>query len=131
MIDPKELRCGNLVQWGVHHLPVINIFSESKSSYTPYVTLPPPIGIQECHKIEPIPLIEEWLKKFSFGQLSNGEFVLDNFRVVNYNNVDPELKFSFKIKHSDATIYHLADIKFVHQLQNLYFALTQEELTLK
>ena len=69
---------------------------------------------------KPIPLTEEWLLKFGF---VNGE----------KNN------FSFT-KHVDLRIFgHESDynglwigkIEHVHQLQNIYFALTGEELTIK
>lgn len=67
--------------------------------------------------IKPIPLTEEWLVKFGF--LINGS-CCENNKIVLYKIINP-------------TEFHLAGVKlqYVHQLQNLYFALTGEELTLK
>lgn len=84
---------------------------------------------------EPIPLTEEWLLKFRF-KLA-GDFT--NTRVLNvvkhaydcseirYSPNEGLLRFSNGgIKGSTIIPY----VKHVHQLQNLYFALTGEELTL-
>lgn len=70
----------------------------------------------------PIPLTEEWLIKFGF----EGNIIAVN---------------DLWIEHDGDVGYYLADdhsigvgmdyIKYVHQLQNLYFALTGEELTIK
>lgn len=73
-------------------------------------------------EFEPIPLTEEWLIKF-------GLFKNNNAWVLNKPSSDIR-KFEFSI-WKDLT-YNTAelqpDIKHVHQLQNLYFALTGEEL---
>ena len=83
-----------------------------------------PIALETLGKdyIKPIPLTEEWLVKFGFiwGSYTHG----------------------WKIKNSDEKIIIEKDfrlssgifnikIKHVHQLQNLYFALTNTELELK
>lgn len=68
--------------------------------------------------IKPIPLTEEWVLKF---------------RLL-YNPEDPGFtpfwyREDFKIhKRLDGFIYNQTKIYYVHQLQNLYFALTGEEL---
>ena len=70
-------------------------------------------------ELEPIPLTEEWLLKFGFER--NGKKL--TFWKIDLVE-DEEGIFSF----DEARIY--IDIKHVHQLQNLYFSLTGEELTL-
>jgi hypothetical protein len=72
---------------------------------------------------KPIPLTEEWLRKFGFAKydLSKNEFVRNSFRVclsVRDEFVFADWDFAYVV------------IQYVHQLQNLYFALTQTELTL-
>ena len=52
----------------------------------------------------PIPLTEEWLLKFGFERTYNSQF---------------------------RYFGHYIKIKYVHELQNLYFALTGQELTIK
>jgi len=74
-------------------------------------------------ELEPLPLTEEWLLKFGF-----------------YKNIDTELfeKGGFQIEISVLKcLFYLPEfgdwhkeIEYVHQLQNLWFALTSEELTI-
>lgn len=60
--------------------------------------------------LKPIPLTEEWLKKLGFEK--DGEV--------------PKI-----IIIDDYQIYPNAKVAYVHQIQNLYFALTGEELKAK
>jgi len=78
--------------------------------------------------IEPIPLTEEWLERFGFEQMKlyTGDncFVKEKFCVLcdgQLKNYDLRLTFD-----SDQTIR--VELDYVHQLQNLYFALTNTEL---
>lgn len=129
MIKSNELRCGNLV-WdnygGIYK--VVNINSEGFD----YIDAVKPsfkaIGRHELESIEPIPLTEEWLKRFGFEEQeiqtkSDGTteigFVKDIMMVLKGNN------FYYAAPYG----YPNARITQVHQLQNLYFALTQTELT--
>ena len=61
----------------------------------------------------PIPLTEEWLVKFGFENKTK-TFVLNNI--------------SIKQQTKGYFFYLSIMIQYVHQLQNLYFALTGEEL---
>lgn len=69
---------------------------------------------------EPIPLTEEWLEKSGFK--STVEWLLK------YKNNSTLLVSDVKYGFQNIPIQK---IKYVHQLQNLYFALTGEELTIK
>ena len=70
--------------------------------------------------IKPIPLTEEWLMKFGFIQehCCNGK----------YERWNKDCVYIEKINH----VFHhdFISIGAIHQLQNLYFALTGEELQL-
>lgn len=78
---------------------------------------------------EPISLTEEWLLKFGFDKVLprndkmyyrlNDYFVIEDSRVFLLGDDAFEI---LKLRQ---------EIKYVHQLQNLYFALTGEELTIK
>jgi len=69
---------------------------------------------------EPIPLTPDILKQFNFSQLGDYPvFKLNSFR-LSMNLNDGVFIYSAE---SDNVI-----IKYVHQLQNLYFALTGEEI---
>jgi hypothetical protein len=75
------------------------------------------------NNINPIPLTEQWLIDFGFENISCGEWqkgyiILDN-------------------EYTDKGIWNIVEdyqcltiaVKHVHQLQNLYFALTNKELS--
>jgi hypothetical protein len=78
-------------------------------------------------KASPIPLTEEWLLKFGF------EIKLDNFNWNAGIGINEIGDFKLALRHTDnfGWFYksRCTPIKYVHQLQNLYFALTGEELT--
>lgn len=74
---------------------------------------------------KPIPLTEEWLLRFGFE---------NNYIQYEWTNwgmwVEKGLAYEYIVSHGFAnTKSELISIKYVHQLQNLYFALTGEELT--
>lgn len=75
-------------------------------------------GIDHSINFNPIPLTEEWLLKFGFLKYkgNNKDFWLNDFEFAN------DLKWIFWKGNI------LENIEYVHQLQNLYFALTQTEL---
>jgi len=76
-------------------------------------------------EIEPIPLTEEWLLKFGFEKLN-----LIAWRCGNII-IETVLGFNVRMMATEESSVFIKKIKHVHQLQNLYFALTNEELTIK
>lgn len=79
---------------------------------------------------EPIPLTEEWLVKFGFYQEKEGNFNLDVIEDVGLYSRIYDNPFMFFLD-VDSGVIELNHIKHVHQLQNLYHALTGKELTIK
>ena len=80
--------------------------------------------IDEGNECQPIQLTEEWLIRFGFDEI---EMSIP---------VAYKTKSGFRIKEDQRGYwmqykYGTVIIKHVHQLQNLYFALTGEELTIK
>lgn len=82
-------------------------------------------------EIEPIPLTEEWLLKF--GWVWNTE--CNSYE--KYPNGDARMNLAYKSGNNSYTMFNyvlkaiIADrIWYVHQLQNLYFSLTGNELEL-
>jgi len=78
---------------------------------------------------QPIPLTEEWLVKLNF------DLVIDYYLVT--ININKKYLIEINLK-TGATRFRLYDTSFygmdclyVHQLQNLYFALTGKELKLQ
>lgn len=119
MVKSNELRIGNIIEFpfiggnveviGVA-LRVDNVlFIQSKLTTSTFFELP--------EKYKPIPITEEWLLKFGFDKIENGTY-LNKFYVT---IVSGYCVFWITDTYSVA-------IKYVHQLQNIYFALTGEEL---
>ena len=81
---------------------------------------------------EPIPLDAEWLERFSFKQVKLDrtpfyELTIENIKFIYYaGNLD------FGVMGiSQYEFVRMPKIKYVHQLQNLYYCLTHTELTKK
>jgi hypothetical protein len=121
VILPNELRIGNFIEYfGIREVIAIKkhkikVQHESKQGnfiieWCPITSL----------SLEPIPLTDDWLKKLGFKQdIGEPERFFNDFislgkygihRVIEYNGFD-------------------FTITYVHQLQNLHFALTQRDLT--
>lgn len=74
---------------------------------------------------EPIPLTEKWLLKFSFTK-KLGNWELPNFRF----HINKPMNYDGFVFCDGYSV--ISDkIHYVHELQNLYFALTKTELKLK
>jgi hypothetical protein len=74
--------------------------------------------IDEGNECQPIPLTEEWLEKFGFEYSDlNGDSGLWK--------IPP---FQIYGKYNQFIYDYRLDVNYVHQLQNLYFALTGQEL---
>ena len=77
--------------------------------------------------INPIPLTEQWLLDFGF-KVKRGFYDKGKLSILLAN---------LKDYHPNGRVYYVSlaimesQPKYVHQLQNLYFALTQDELILK
>jgi len=82
--------------------------------------------------LKPIPLTEEWLLKFGFE--ANKPYLRGKWMELFYNKNRDDRYFLFKVgaTHiemcSNGLTTAQAPMEYVHQLQNLYFALTGKEL---
>lgn len=131
-MEAKELRKGNIVQndvldifkKGFINIEARHIFEiavkESAQGYDNYVDF-----------FKPIPLTEEWLFKFGFQKDLNWKISLDNFYFLELMRIGEEYSAFHEKKPSEEYAHKLVRVKYVHQLQNLYFALTGEELQLQ
>lgn len=75
-------------------------------------------------KYKPITLTPEWLERFGFESYLNSEYKKDCLYIEILNDGTIEWCWGWNNEKSDP-------INYVHQLQNLYFALTGAELSLK
>lgn len=112
MIQPQELRLGNLfVERNTKQ--IIEVIELTKSSV---------IFSENFDKewqAEPIPLTEEWLIKLGFHEVLGVYAIYGKEINIKLNNGYWDAYFKGK---------YVCVIKHVHQIQNLYFALTGQEL---
>jgi hypothetical protein len=83
----------------------------------------------------PIPLTEEWLLKFGFIRhhydYANDVIYIKNIADNEIDNAEFEWGVYPNELGSGIQIKNRKSLKYVHEIQNLYFALTGEELTFK
>ncbi len=127
----SELRIGNLVMRG--------LTGEATHIYGHGIT---ELAIEEiAHPSKkpmylPLPITEEWLLKFGFGKYSAPENINGVKHVFNVDEAVllesiGDIKGGLHIMCICRGDYFRDNLHYVHQLQNLYFALTGEELALK
>lgn len=117
-MKPEELRKGNLFEYDgkifrvkeIRDYIIVGDRGKGDVDFT----------IKEISSIQ---LTEEWLLKFGFNEMEPSEYTYDAYskRGIQFWNRDNKL-----VIEKPSVSYPL---KYVHQLQNLYFALTGEELT--
>ena len=124
----NELRIGNWVDWDNKTIrsQVKGIHPSGKYAHLEN-------GWVDLIRCDSIPLTEEWLVKFGFYEYDRmGNNIFFSFKEIESFNFNLclyfyELRVNFYGLPWDKSI----KIYQVHQLQNLYFALTGEELQLK
>lgn len=90
--------------------------------------------LENTNNLFPIPIIEEWLLKFGFEKKSQGQYYISRYKELGHEFGDFSISIydDTQIKAWRANKYiGVISCAYVHQLQNLYFALTGEELTIK
>ncbi len=125
-MEAKELRAGNIVIWNFKEIALVayNVYQiEIASNF-------------DKARVKPIKLTEEWLLKLGFEHVVL--LLEDCYRLELPNDEKHTYPFFFYSKSMgnlellEAEHEHtITTVKYVHQLQNLYFALTGEELTIK
>ena len=130
-VNDKEFRIGNLINYRI-----VDEKDERKEwlevSEIDYNDLRI-FGIK--HEInqnyQPIEINEEWLMKFGFEKIIDNEFTL-RYELKK----DPRFDYffskhnlkTFGLRFQGSTFFNV--VKYVHQLQNFYFALTGRELNI-
>ncbi len=136
MIKQKELRIGNYIE-----TKGVDIYSWTVYSIGQMEGVHTLINGFRKDIIKPIPLTEEWLLRFGFEYRSN---VNDGVIVKEYYLRDSMVKCVESLsKHQFSTVsgksfafykggsFITGHLDYVHQLQNIHFAIFAEELELK
>ena len=112
-MEARELRIGNFVDWN-GEVGIVSQLLEKDVFFK--------CGETDLYDaLKPIPLTEEWLFRF-------GYFKLDDYKTTIHFVVKGHLIWlcnDLFMCEKNGVI-----LKYVHQLQNLYFALQQKELTI-
>ena len=124
-MDAKELRIGN---WVNHPDYGEWQWEFSRSDYDAY----------QMDAFSPIPLTEEWLVRFGFEKVISVTFKIDltGVRTLELIIVLQHVRNIVALhdnygKEQKEIIFTRTPIQYIHQLQNLFFALKGEELTFK
>lgn len=118
----EDVRIGNLVYY--HIVDKLNEPEERDAeNIIDCFDIAQMVGNPESNEYKPIPLTEEWLLKFGFTH--EGGYLWDCKDLGYQRFIKNHL-----IKGYFETHYANKHIQYIHQLQNLYFALTGKELTL-
>ncbi len=147
MIEAKELRLGNLLTNFLGESFEVNI--ETLRAFA--------TGHHEFGAPQPIPFTEEWLIKFGFtvrNFVMNDQHKEPFIKTVDYKIAVSDFELEYESitvlkddpNHKSSNIFKLIgnggydepgeldltnQVQYVHQLQNLFFALTGKELTIK
>ena len=134
MIDPRELRIGNWIKIHATETKVGYIESEDWGNFIGSSNF----AERPFEEFEPILLTEEWLIKFGFEKtnfkhrdksISRNVFILGNY-VIQY--IEATWVLSRKAdNHLNFDLVWIKSFNHLHQLQNVYFALTGKELEIR
>lgn len=111
MLKANELRIGNYVKYESFKKPIqVSVIDTTETNIVTTA--------------KPIQLTEKWLLKFGFNEKMFGWW--SSVLFLRVDKIDKSFWFDWAGTMETKCI----NIKYVHQLQNLYFALTGEELFL-
>lgn len=123
MIDAKELRIGNLVylELGFPSLDIHTIRPEDIASIA-----------KDSKNVLPIPLTTEILLKCGFDTDKITFWIYYSIKgTVSYLSLTCDYLWLYDNQLSNIDKYPRREIRYLHQLQNLFYALTQKELDIK
>jgi len=123
-LQAAELRIGNLVNFNNISIGEVTVLNNTRNIG---IVLENGVYRDNNDLFKPIPLTEEWLVKLGLKQDT-----IDKYWYFHptYNKFYPLYRRGVYWGFNGLGL-GVKEIKYVHQLQNLYFALTGEELTVK
>ena len=127
----SELRIGNLVNHTTGQCKVVGFYGEIfRAENINKIELK-----SNVFNLQPIPLTEEWLLKFGFEKIKDFNVYINVWELKGFMvSLGEYINIHVDWADDGADNYHsivVYEELYVHTLQNLYFALTNEELILK
>jgi len=118
----NELRLGNFIKRA----------NKRKYHKDYYAVRPSHLSGNTLCLFEPVPITEEWLLKFGFNHdeyhpIYETLLIYENDNFSLHANLNNGVDFYFYGYDHEASF----EMKYIHELQNLYFALTKTELEIK
>jgi hypothetical protein len=130
-MEAKELRIGNFVK-------VENDYETIKDIGTKYAVCAldlKSIGVSQLYKdIVAIPITEEWLLNFGFKNKGFAFYDKEKETRVTRSKISPNIwiyERAYSSTGYKSKFIYMNSIHYVHQLQNLFFMLNDEELKIK
>lgn len=130
MIKAEELRIGNIIRFPFidKDVKVIGIALTNDNICKIQIETDGSPIMEREPVFEPIPITEEWLRRFWFSMRGGYSYYpnkeIDSFHQITFK----DNKIELECEDSWYTI-DFPFIKYIHQLQNLFFSLTGQELT--
>jgi len=143
-MEAREFRKGNLVSHNFHGIVAVEgVHPNGELLCIPcvkeegYVKGAVKRGWRNLADFEGIPITEDWLRKFGFSDATykngytgvdfkGGNVILDFVLAKPFKIGERQKFYAFEMQG-----YRYKEVEFVHQLQNLFFALTGTELQLQ
>ena len=122
----KQYRIGNLIKYDGRVFEIDSIAKEFPTLNTEEFG----IGVVDWNNIKPIPLTKQLLLKCGFKHVHTGWFEINSFG-SEFMHFNVCASGAVSVDNGGDSEIVIADLKFIHQLQNLYFAITGKELELK
>ena len=124
----SELRIGNY-----HLYKIVDVMDERQEWWESCKTDIHDLIIldkKECPNYAPIPLTEEWLLKFGFEKQKGKIDIFEKSRLRIWIAARGQ-SLCYLVEENTTSAHYIPNsLEHVHQLQNLYFALTGEELAI-
>jgi hypothetical protein len=137
MIDITKIRVGNIVFDNLNKRNV-SVNGIETGHNTVWVDWNNGKGIYPLYvfQVDEILLTKDWFKKFGADITGDPSFMLGTpdrtlFFIINNKGISyPNIIVSSELSSLDSQCIGLNSIQYIHELQNLYFCLTGEELQL-
>lgn len=124
-MEGKDLRIGNIISFKGEPVEVIKIYGSGLVQVFSETFQFWDADIQDG-EAEPIPLSEGWLNKFGFKKDHHGYY----FEDINSLSFSIDKDGKFLPCYNDRVINQHLRIFHLHQLQNLYYVLTGQDITI-